>query len=269
MAAAELHLGACAWEACWHAACSDPVLLAFLNTIRMRQPTLTELQQTLADNMHPMEDLPTLLTPDTTILCTHRRHVRRHNRRMLHWLEQEEAVEEVMKVAPRLTPEVPAALHGHHLARWVSQNHSLTHVAVGARVIITTNINKPHGLVNGATATVVSLQSDHSGWVQSITIRLDDRGTTHRVTRTVQHHKAMLGERFRLATFPLALAYALTAHRCQGMTLQGPTIIHVGGAFAAGILYVMLSRVTSRAQLKIIGELQPEMFRPVPIHDYQ
>lgn len=64
------------------------------------------------------------------------------------------------------------------------------------------------------------------------------------------------------ATFPVMLGYAMTAHRAQGATLTGTTILHVREAFAPGIVYVMLSRVTTRDNLYILGSLKPEDFVP-------
>ena len=67
-------------------------------------------------------------------------------------------------------------------------------------------------------------------------------------------------------TFPShPQAYAMTGHRSQGATLHGDIIIDVRSAFAPGLLYVMLSRVCSRKQLIIVGDLEPGMFKPIHI----
>jgi hypothetical protein len=55
----------------------------------------------------------------------------------------------------------------------------------------------------------------------------------------------------------------MSAHRCQGATLTGITIMHVRDAFAPTIVYVMLSRVTTRDNLLILGQLKPADFVPV------
>ena len=54
------------------------------------------------------------------------------------------------------------------------------------------------------------------------------------------------GRAYTLATFPLRLAYARTAHSSQGNTITGRVFIHVRSAFALGIVYVMLSRMPQR-----------------------
>lgn len=55
----------------------------------------------------------------------------------------------------------------------------------------------------------------------------------------------------------------MTAHRGHGATLPGRVILHVRGAFAPAIVYVMLSRATQRSNVRILGALQPGDFTPV------
>lgn len=93
-------------------------------------------------------------------------------------------------------------------------------------------------------------------------MRLDGSGKTVRVSRTRTETKHDNGHAFTKRTFPLSLGYAMTAHRCQGATLKGTTILHVRSAFAPAQVYVMLSRVTSRRRLRVLGELTPEHFTP-------
>ena len=66
-------------------------------------------------------------------------------------------------------------------------------------------------------------------------------------------------------TFPFILAYAMTAHRCQGATFASHVIVHVRDAFCPGLLYVMLSRVTNRRFLSIVTPLTPADFTPAAV----
>ena len=60
------------------------------------------------------------------------------------------------------------------------------------------------------------------------------------------------------------LGYAMTGHKSQGATLDHDTIVDMRVAFVPGMLYVMLSRVTQRSKLKIVGaKLHPDQFAPV------
>ena len=57
--------------------------------------------------------------------------------------------------------------------------------------------------------------------------------------------------------FPLKLAFAATAHKCQGMTVPKPLplIVDIRKAFEAAMVYVILSRVQALIQLFIIAYL--------------
>jgi ATP-dependent exoDNAse (exonuclease V) alpha subunit len=55
----------------------------------------------------------------------------------------------------------------------------------------------------------------------------------------------------------------MTAHRAQGATLHGRVILDVRSAFAPAIVYVMLSRATTRDHLYILGGLTPDDFAAV------
>ena len=87
----------------------------------------------------------------------------------------------------------------------------------------------------------------------------------YKFSRTDTQSKHHDGKQYVKRTFPLTPAYALTGHRCQGATLTGPVIVHVTELFTPGILYVILSRVTDRVNLKIVGHLLVSMFVPVPL----
>ena len=60
--------------------------------------------------------------------------------------------------------------------------------------------------------------------------------------------------------FPIKLAYSLTAHKVQGMTIVNPTplVIDLKKAKHAAQAYVMLSRVQSLKQLYILDDLYPQ-----------
>jgi len=59
------------------------------------------------------------------------------------------------------------------------------------------------------------------------------------------------------------LGYVITGHKFQGATISSKVVIHIHESCARGLVYVMLSRVTSRKKLKIVNNLQPLDIQPM------
>eukprot|EP00798_Chlamydomonas_sp_ICE-L_P000316 gene316-biopygen13014 len=142
--------------------------------------------------------------------------------------------------------------------------HHLKEVSIGAKVMLTNNINLKKGAANGSTGIVLDIAFDAQKNVRNFTVLLHRSNKVIKVYRTTFRTVYAQGCRFFKSSFPLMLAYAMTGHKSQGATLSGPTIVHMKEAFTPGLLYVMLSRVTERAHLRIVGQaLTPEVFNPM------
>jgi hypothetical protein len=59
------------------------------------------------------------------------------------------------------------------------------------------------------------------------------------------------------------LGYAIIGHKSQGATISSKVMIHICESFAWGLVYVMLSRVTSWKILKIVNNFQPLNIQPM------
>jgi ATP-dependent exoDNAse (exonuclease V) alpha subunit len=151
------------------------------------------------------------------------------------------------------------------LGLWVKKPkfHSLVGVALGCRVMLTKNLDIGKGGCNGAEGTVVGLKLYPDGVLKAVVIELDT-GVVIPVYRSEIKYKYLNGIRYRKATFPLMLCYAITGHKCQGATITGRVVLLIREVFCPGLLYVMLSRVLDRKQLCIVGRLTTKMFVPVP-----
>lgn len=112
-------------------------------------------------------------------------------------------------------------------------------LAVGMRVMTTVNSTN---YKNGSIGTITSINSDY------ITV-LFDSGNEAPVTKYVQ--KLQKGT---YSQFPLKYAYAITADKSQGMTLDEINIVG-GSFFSAGQIYTALSRCRSFEGIHIVGEL--------------
>ena len=135
-------------------------------------------------------------------------------------------------------------------------------VAVGALVMFTENVSLPKGAVNGATATVTNTTLDTNQNVTSIIVQITNTGKQIILKRSTFEHVYTFGKKFYRSSFPIVLAYAMKRHKSQGATISTNVIVDIRNAFAPGLTYVMLSRVTNRTNLRIKGRLLPSDFIP-------
>lgn len=110
----------------------------------------------------------------------------------------------------------------------------------GARVMVTRNLSEGGELIaaNGATGTVEDFTFDGQ-----IAIRLDG-GQTREIGRHTFHYDPMRQDSGRITQYPLRLAYAMTIHKSQGLTLDR-ALIDIRAAREPGQAYVALSRLRS------------------------
>lgn len=122
----------------------------------------------------------------------------------------------------------------------------------GAQVILLTNLDTKLGLVNGSVGTVTKLYDN------CVDVKFacgDQIIETHKWEVKQNEFDSLTGNMKKVvlasrAQIPLKLAWALTIHKSQGSTLDRAEI-DVSEAFAAGQVYVALSRVRNLGSLKI------------------
>ena len=136
------------------------------------------------------------------------------------------------------------------------------HLKVGAQVVLLRNLDQEKGLVNGSRGVVVDFQEsdglkqgfgavDCRGRGAFPVIRFDC-GVVRRIALfEVWVGRGAFGSLTR-QQLPLKLAWALTVHKSQGMSLSRVEV-EVGDAFDYGQVYVALSRAESRAGLWLSG----------------
>jgi len=104
----------------------------------------------------------------------------------------------------------------------------------GCRVMLVVNLDVETGLVNGRTGEVI-------GFVDNNYPRVQFGDTVVVITPTnisLEHDDCICAVTF----LPLILAYAITIHKSQSLTLDS-AIMELGGCFAEHMVYVALSRV--------------------------
>ena len=138
-------------------------------------------------------------------------------------------------------------------------------LCIGARIMISKNIDVTDGLVNGTQGTVVGfLPPVSSQNIVAVIVRCDHHKSGQQtrlkyaqIARkypesvpifrdqvTVFIGKYARGNEILRQQFPLRLCWGCTIHKTQGMTLQ-QAVVSINGRFNHGQCYVALSRVTS------------------------
>jgi ATP-dependent exoDNAse (exonuclease V) alpha subunit len=121
----------------------------------------------------------------------------------------------------------------------------MQHVALGALVMFIENIDLKVGVANGTTGIVTKLEFDLENNVCSISVALNPSGYMQIVRKNSIETKYDSQGHFYKASFPLMLGYAIIRHQSQGATISSKVMIHIHESFAQGVVYVMLSTITS------------------------
>ena len=154
---------------------------------------------------------------------------------------------------------------------------------IGAKVMLRLNEDTKDGLTNGAIGQVVGFQrikgKDGVERVNTVYVEFADPKVGEDKRKEFKGELAKLGmpnatpimrtsfeyslgdqkknhgAKAKVHQFPLTLAWAINAHKCQGMTIRWPhrLVVHLESCFAAAMAYVMLSRVQNIDQLFLLS----------------
>ena len=131
---------------------------------------------------------------------------------------------------------------------------------IGARVMALKNdtdkewVNGSLGVVQAMTGREVRVKFDHSGKIGDVKISSWDNIRYDWDEAKQKPISTIVGS---YAQIPLTLAWAVTIHKAQGLTLDDVRIDLERGAFAAGQTYVALSRARTLAGLSLARALTP------------
>jgi ATP-dependent DNA helicase PIF1 len=137
---------------------------------------------------------------------------------------------------------------------------------VGAQVMLCVNYDQERGLVNGSVGEVISFTPWMRGSIPTVRFQ---NGVTHEIepwTWEIRENEVQIGSRTQI---PLRLAWAITVHKSQGMTLD-KVEVHLGKAFEYGQAYVALSRARTKEGLFIAsGSKASIMAHPDAVRFYE
>lgn len=129
-------------------------------------------------------------------------------------------------------------------------------LAVGAQVMMIVNKNQDSGLVNGSRGVVTGFDENDIPIVKF----------TNGVEMSVDFHTWEIAEKQKvyghIHAIPLKLAWAVTCHKAQGVSIDS-AYIDLNGVFEYGQAYVAISRVRSHSAL-ILKNAVKSMFKAHP-----
>ena len=120
-------------------------------------------------------------------------------------------------------------------------------LAVGTRVMLRRNIDTSKGLVNGAIGTVLSITTE------VVKVLFDKMTEPYEVEKVNSKFVVMRTFYVSRRQFPLTLAFAITVHKCQGLSLNSALMDLSQKVFASGMAYVALSRVRTLEGVHLIN----------------
>lgn len=140
--------------------------------------------------------------------------------------------------------EYPKSKNKDKTQRWVKSLDipELVTFCVGDQVVVTTNVDQEEGIVNGTRGIVLDVKS------RSVLIKRVNGDQVY-----IKYYTSTNAEDSNLSVsyIPLKLAYALSIHKSQGMTLDAIEIDIGTKIFAAGQAYTALSRAQSLESVKV------------------
>ena len=127
-----------------------------------------------------------------------------------------------------------------------------THLCIGSRVMLLKNLSTLDGLVNGSIGIVTDKTINPlSNTISSVTVNFVT--LTGQCERMISPVTEFVG-RYKRKQLPLVLAYALTVHKTQGLTLKSIAVNDIRQFWENSQLYVAISRVRQIGNLEFIKQ---------------
>ena len=123
----------------------------------------------------------------------------------------------------------------------------LLQLKIGAKVVLTRNYDTHGGWVNGTLARIKAI--NESGITLTKLSDPDSEFVVFRETQTITYYNVEISRN----QFPIELAYSLTIHKAQGLTVCDKMYLVIDKVFNPAQLYVGFSRVTTKENLFILG----------------
>ncbi|GAB0193053.1 ATP-dependent DNA helicase PIF1 [Grus japonensis] len=223
---------------------TDKTFVSLLSAVRLGRCTeeVTRLLMQTASNRSEHDGIL------ATRLCTHKDDVEVTNERRLQQLSGKVHTFEALDSDPMLVKLIDAQC----------PVGGRVELKLGAQVMLAKNLDVSQGLVNGARGVVVGFESEQKGLPKVRFLC----GVTQVIKMEKWIFKGPSGVHLSRQQLPLKLAWAISIHKSQGMSLDCVEI-SLSRVFESGQAYVALSRARSLAGLRVL-DFDPKVVRADP-----
>ncbi|XP_003220289.2 ATP-dependent DNA helicase PIF1 [Anolis carolinensis] len=223
---------------------TDREFISLLNMVRLGRCTEEVTRQLTLTATHKVERDGILATQ----LCTHKEDVELTNARQLQELPGEQRSFKAVDSDPTSVKIIDAQC----------PVNSVIELKQGAQVMLTKNLDVSRGLVNGARGVVTGFETDGRGLPKVKFLC----GVTNAVGMERWLLKGPAGTYLSRQQLPLKLAWAISIHKSQGMSLDCAEV-SLARVFEYGQAYVALSRARSLVGLRVL-DFDPKVVRANP-----
>lgn len=201
---------------------------------------------------------------DTTQLYSDRRSVDAENtRRLAQLIGHEKSYEALMVLHPVLSMFKKDQQMAANSLEKNCLAPKLLKLKVGAHVMLLKNLSPP-ALVNGSRGHVVGFDASS---FEELPIVEFENGESRTLKADVWEIKTGESVLASYKQVPLCLAWALTIHKCQGMTLEAASI-DIGKCWEPGQAYVAISRCTTLNGVNLLSYARGKIHADQSVVEY-
>jgi len=261
----------------------DKEFADILNRIRLGNETDTDILK-LEDRVRKEHEEEVINDKEALFIFGTNKNVNKMNNRRLKELKEEEVTIQAICLHRTIKNFDPPVGNAGEINKTPFQKE--LKLKIGAKVMLTYNVDTSDGLTNGARGEIIGFLKDSKSTItrliikfQNVTVGQDKRRCSPDITTqypcgtpiekvnfsfSISQSKKSIVNTASVIQFPIRLAFACTAHKVQGITVPKPlkAIINVKDTFAAAMVYVMLSRVCALLQLIILNEFDKAKMYP-------
>lgn len=128
----------------------------------------------------------------------------------------------------------------------------ILHIGENSRVMLKRNLDVSKGLCNGRLGYVKKLIMSQSNCLIELQILFDGDLTETKITKVTSQYEIYKNIYATRKQFPVTLAWAITIHKSQGLSLDGILADLGSSVFDSGMAYVALSRARSMKNVYLI-----------------